>query len=65
MDRVTEDVVTAAQIQALSALSGYVALAGDYPIARVWLPIRQYMAAAEAFLSSGKRDKPLPPRQRH
>jgi len=57
MDRVTEDVVTAAQIQALPALGGYVALAGDYAIARVKLPFRRYGAAAEAFRESGKMDK--------
>lgn len=49
MERVTEEVVTAAQIQALPALAGYVALAGDYPIARALLPIRRYEVAVKAF----------------
>src|SRR5690606_29637313 len=49
MDRVTEDVVTAAQIQALRTLGGYLALAGDYPIARVELPFRRYEVATGAF----------------
>ena len=52
MDRTTEDVVTAAQIQALPALGGYVAFAGDYPIARVSLPYREYGTAAIAFEES-------------
>ncbi|WJJ94393.1 type IV secretion system DNA-binding domain-containing protein [Neopusillimonas aromaticivorans] len=54
MERVTEEVVTAAQIQALPALGGYVALAGDYAIARVELPFREYVVAAGAFQESGK-----------
>ena len=49
MDQVTEDVVTAAQIQALPALGGYVALAGDYAIARVTLPIRRFGAGTVEF----------------
>lgn len=49
MERVTEEVVTAAQIQALSALGGYVALAGDYAITKVSLPIRRYGSPAVAF----------------
>jgi len=61
MDRVTEDVVTAAQIQALPSLGGYVALAGDYPIARVRLPIMLYGAAAEAFRESGHIPKAARP----
>lgn len=57
MERVTEDVVTAAQIQALPALSGYVALAGDSPIARVSLPFRVYSVSAAAFQESGEIHK--------
>ncbi|MDR4126728.1 type IV secretion system DNA-binding domain-containing protein [Yanghanlia caeni] len=49
MERVTEEVVTAAQIQALPALGGYVALAGDYAIARVTLPFRRYKRAVVEF----------------
>src|SRR5690606_7427722 len=49
MDRTTEDVVTAAQIQALPTLGGYVALAGDFPIARVSLPFREFAVVATAF----------------
>jgi len=54
MDRTTEDVVTAAQIQALPSLGGYVALAGDFPIARVSLPFREFGATAMAFQESGR-----------
>ncbi|MEB2399992.1 type IV secretion system DNA-binding domain-containing protein [Parapusillimonas sp. JC17] len=54
MDRTTEDVVTAAQIQALPSLGGYVALAGDFPIARVRLPFREFGATAMAFQESGR-----------
>ncbi len=54
MDRTMEDVVTAAQIQALPALGGYVALAGDFPIARVSLPFREFAVSAAAFQESGK-----------
>ncbi|AEC20328.1 type IV secretion system protein VirD4 [Pusillimonas sp. T7-7] len=54
MDRTTEDVVTAAQIQSLPALGGYVALAGDFPIARVGLPFREFVVSAAAFQESGK-----------
>jgi len=54
MDRTVEDVVTAAQIQALPALGGYVALAGDLPIARVSLPFRGFVGAAVAFQESRK-----------
>lgn len=53
LERTTEDVVTAAQIQALPSLGGYVALAGDFPIARVTLPIRKFGAAAVAFQETG------------
>lgn len=49
MERVTEEVVTAAQIQALPALGGYVALAGDYPIARVSLPFKHFKAVSAVF----------------
>ena len=49
MERTTEDVVTAAQIQALPSLGGYVALAGDFPIARVTLPIRKFGSAVTEF----------------
>lgn len=53
VDRTVEDVVTAAQIQALPALGGYVALAGGFPIARVDLPFRKFSAAAAAFQEFG------------
>ncbi|WP_415788772.1 type IV secretion system DNA-binding domain-containing protein [Bordetella tumulicola] len=56
MERTTEDVVTAAQIQALRSLGGYVALAGDFPIARVTLPFRKFGSAAMAFQESGRDD---------
>jgi len=46
MERVTEEVVTAAQIQALPALGGFVALAGDYPVAKIFLPLRQFTKAS-------------------
>jgi hypothetical protein len=49
MDRTVEDVVTAAQIQALPVLEGYVALAGDLPVARVKMPFQQYAIQASAF----------------
>jgi hypothetical protein len=48
-------VVTAAQIQALPSLGGYVALAGDYPIARVELPFREFAMFETAFQESGKK----------
>ncbi|PLC52834.1 type VI secretion protein [Pollutimonas nitritireducens] len=51
-DRTTEDVVTAAQIQSLPALGGYVALAGDFPIARVSLPLREFAVSTAAFQES-------------
>jgi len=57
MERVTGEVVTAAQIQALPALGGYVALAGDYPIAKVCLPIKSFGAVLMAFQESGKLSK--------
>lgn len=50
----TEDVVTAAQVQSLPALGGYVALAGDFPIARVSLPFREFAVSTTAFQESGK-----------
>jgi energy-coupling factor transporter ATP-binding protein EcfA2 len=49
------EVVTAAQIQALPSLGGYVALAGDYPIARVELPFREFAMFETAFQESGKK----------
>jgi len=52
MDRTTEDVVTAAQIQALPVLEGYVAMAGDLPIARASLPFRQFGSSAMEFQES-------------
>ncbi|MFW7341837.1 type IV secretion system DNA-binding domain-containing protein [Pollutimonas sp. H1-120] len=57
MDRTTEDVVTAAQIQSLPSLDGYVALAGDFPIARVSMRLRGFTNAAAAFneLSIGRK----------
>ena len=55
MDRTTEEVMMAAQIQALPALGGYVALAGDFPIARVSLPFREFETSAMAFQESGSR----------
>ncbi|QBH19199.1 type VI secretion protein [Alcaligenes faecalis] len=54
MERVTEEVVTAAQIQALPTLAGYVALAGDYPVVRVSLLIRQLGSSEVAIQDSGK-----------
>jgi len=53
LDRMIEDVVTAAQIQALPTLSGYVALAGDFPITRVKLPFRKFTASTAAFQEAG------------
>lgn len=52
MDRTTEDVVTAAQIQALPVLEGYVAMAGDLPVARVKMPYRRFMEEAASFLEA-------------
>jgi len=49
MDRTVEDVVTAAQIQALPVLEGYVALAGDLPVARVRMSIQQFDGLAASF----------------
>lgn len=49
MERVTEDVVTAAQIQALPALGGYVALAGDYAISKTQLQLKHYKSSTLAF----------------
>ncbi|MBO9356889.1 type IV secretion system DNA-binding domain-containing protein [Bordetella petrii] len=54
MERTTEDVVTAAQIQALPSLGGYVALAGDFPIAKVTLPVKKFGPAAMAFQETGR-----------
>lgn len=50
MDRTVEDVVTAAQIQALPVLEGYVALAGDLPVARVQIRYRGFSEKTTAFL---------------
>ena len=50
MDRTTEDVVTAAQIQALPVLEGYVAMAGGLPVARVKMPYRRFMKKTTSFL---------------
>ncbi|MGB3836251.1 type IV secretion system DNA-binding domain-containing protein [Castellaniella sp.] len=52
MDRATEEVVTAAQIQALPVLEGYVALAGDLPVARVKMPYRRFEGRTESFLEA-------------
>src|SRR5690606_28942752 len=49
MERVTEEVVTAAQIQALPALGGYVAFAGAYPITRTRIYLRRFNETTEAF----------------
>lgn len=49
MERVTEEVVTAAQIQALPALGGYVAFAGDYPVATVRLPFQRFRTKTVSF----------------
>src|SRR5690606_40613559 len=51
MERVTEEVVTAAQIQALPALGGYVALAGAYPITRRRFYLRRFDETTEAFVN--------------
>src|SRR5690606_22560436 len=64
MERTTEDVVTAAQIQALPSLGGYVALAGDYPIARVTLPLKRYGPAAMQFQETGKEFRNFRPKTR-
>jgi type IV secretory pathway TraG/TraD family ATPase VirD4 len=50
MDRTTEDVVTAAQIQALPVLEGYVAMAGELPVARVKMPYRRFLNNSESFV---------------
>lgn len=53
MDRTIEDVVTAAQIQALPGLEGYMALAGGLPVARVQIPYRGFPYKKTAFLDKG------------
>ncbi len=50
--RLSADVVTAAQVQALPVLEGYVALAGDLPVARVKLPYQAFDEKASAFVDS-------------
>jgi len=50
MDRTTEDVVTAAQIQALPVLEGYLGLAGDLPVARLKVSAQQLEETSAAFL---------------
>ena len=50
VDRTIEDVVTAAQIQSLPSLDGYVALAGNFPVAKVSLPLKSFTVSAVAFL---------------
>jgi len=52
MDRTTEDVVTAAQIQALPVLEGYVAVAGGLPVAQVTMPYRRFVERATPFLEA-------------
>ncbi len=49
-DRTTEDVVTAAQIQALPVLEGYVAMANGLPVARVKIPYQWFDEHATSFL---------------
>lgn len=49
MERVTEDVVTAAQIQALPALGGYVALANNLPIAKTKIQLKTFSSVAAAL----------------
>ncbi|WP_237173909.1 type IV secretion system DNA-binding domain-containing protein [Paracandidimonas lactea] len=49
VDRTVEDVVTAAQIQSLPSLDGYIALAGGFPITRVNMRLRDFTSAAAAF----------------
>jgi hypothetical protein len=53
MDRTTEDVVTAAQIQALPVLEGYVAMAGGLPVSRVQIPYQDFPDKTTAFLNKG------------
>ncbi|CAM5220021.1 Coupling protein TraD [Castellaniella defragrans] len=52
MDRAVEDIVTAAQIQALPVLEGYVALAGGLPVARVKMPYRRFDGRTASFLDA-------------
>src|SRR5690606_37057045 len=51
-DRTTEDVVTAAQIQALPVLEGYVAMANGLPVARVKIPYQWFDEHATSFLEA-------------
>jgi hypothetical protein len=50
MDQTVEDVVTAAQIQALPVLEGYLSLAGDLPVAKLKVSAQQLEETSAAFL---------------
>jgi hypothetical protein len=52
--RVSERVVTPAEIQQLPDLVGYVAFAGDLPIAKVILPIEDYPDRYPSFVESDR-----------
>lgn len=54
MERTTERVVTAAQIQALPDLTGYVAFAGDRPIAKFKLEPVNFVTRNPAFVEASR-----------
>jgi type IV secretory pathway TraG/TraD family ATPase VirD4 len=59
MDRTVEDVVTAAQIQALPTLEGYVALAsGNLPVPRVKVLYQRFHEQAIPFLEQDHPHQP-------
>lgn len=50
--RETERVVTASEIQSFKEMEGYVAFAGDYPIAKVQMQYEAYKEVTEPFIES-------------
>lgn len=58
--RETERVVTASEIQSFAEMAGYVAFAGDYPIAKFQMEYESFRAVVEPFMESAQL-KRLPP----
>jgi type IV secretory pathway TraG/TraD family ATPase VirD4 len=52
--RETEKVVTASEIQAFKEMQGYVAFAGDYPIAKVQMEYEAFPIVIEPFVESAQ-----------
>ncbi|NYT79530.1 DUF853 family protein [Alcaligenaceae bacterium] len=63
--RETERVVTPSEIQAFPEMAGYIAFAGDYPIAKVQMKYRHFPQVVEPFMESRqlRRIDPSPRRE--